>query len=254
MDPLPAIGDVLVLAGDIFSSTTYGAFIALIDGYVRSNKPIFYVPGNHEFYGTAMPVYLRNLRRRLKAAGVTLLHNRVVSYHGVRFFGTTLWTDYLLDKGRFTKRQTMDYAARCLADHRCIGFKRLPNGGHTAFTPEHAARCHAKSIRLMREKLRVPYEGKTVVITHHGPHPKSVAKKYVGDALNGAFISDLSELIEDLSPTLWSHGHTHSSVKYTVGKTQVVANPRGYPRVNQITGEFLGMENSKFNSNLIISV
>ena len=28
---------------------------------------------------------------------------------------------------------------------------------------------------------------------------------------------------------LWIHGHTHAPCNYTVGETQVICNPRGYP-------------------------
>jgi hypothetical protein len=32
---------------------------------------------------------------------------------------------------------------------------------------------------------------------------------------------------------LWSHGHTHDSFDYTVGRTRVLSNPKGYRDENK---------------------
>jgi Icc-related predicted phosphoesterase len=46
--------------------------------------------------------------------------------------------------------------------------------------------------------------------------------------VNGAYASDLSELILDTQPAVWFHGHVHNSFDYLVGDTIVLCNPRGY--------------------------
>ena len=50
--------------------------------------------------------------------------------------------------------------------------------------------------------------------------------------MNGAFVSDLSEVIERREPDLWVHGHVHDSFDYQVGRTRVVSNPKGYEHEN----------------------
>jgi len=51
----------------------------------------------------------------------------------------------------------------------------------------------------------------------------------IGDAINPAFASDLENLILEFQPELWIHGHIHTACDYTIGKTRVICNPRGYP-------------------------
>lgn len=58
---------------------------------------------------------------------------------------------------------------------------------------------------------------KTVVVTHHLPHCRSIPARFKGDLLSAAYASDLSEVIEMGRPVLWIHGHTHDSCDYTVG-------------------------------------
>ena len=74
-----------------------------------------------------------------------------------------------------------------------------------------------------------PFDGPTVVCTHHAPHRRSVAAQFDGDLLSAAFVSHLPELIEGPNaPDLWVHGHTHAALDYRVGKCRVVCNPLGY--------------------------
>ena len=53
-----------------------------------------------------------------------------------------------------------------------------------------------------------------------------------------AFISDLSAIIERWQPTLWIHGHVHSSHDYRVGSTRTVCNPHGYGMENAGAGGY----------------
>ena len=71
-----------------------------------------------------------------------------------------------------------------------------------------------------------------VVVTHHAPSRASVAPRFAGQRLNPAFVSGLESLIEAGRPSLWVHGHTHTSFDYRLGKTRVICNPRGYPGEN----------------------
>jgi Icc-related predicted phosphoesterase len=77
----------------------------------------------------------------------------------------------------------------------------------------------------------------TVVVTHHAPSARSVNPKYEGDYLNPAFASEILGA-DGVDAPLWIHGHMHDAVDYTVGKTRVVCNPRGYPGEVYRTGEY----------------
>src|SRR5581483_10369997 len=79
----------------------------------------------------------------------------------------------------------------------------------------------------LERKLYEPFGGRTVVITHFAPHPKSIAPAYTGHPANPGFVLDLSPLMGRAA--LWIHGHTHTAFDYEVKGTRVVCNPRGYP-------------------------
>ena len=212
----PAYGaDVLVLAGDI------GPDILGVKLFARWPVPVVYVPGNHEYYGTDWPTMREELQRAARGTSVTVLDNGTWEFAGVRFLGSTLWTDYRLRANR-TQRQLMDVAGSRLRDHSAIRV------GAEAFTPEMALQDHEQSRRWLEEQLALPFDGKTVVVTHHGPSAQSVHPRYLGDPLNAAFVSELDDVVGRAD--VWLHGHVHDSFDYKVCNCRVVANPRGYPR------------------------
>lgn len=240
----PAHGaDVLVLAGDIGRGTS--ALNLFRDWPV----PVLYVAGNHEAYGSTWNCTLTELREAAHDTSVRFLERDVADFGGVRFLGCTLWTDYRLRLNR-TQRQLMENAELRIADHR-----QIRTSESTYFTAADALREHEQSRTWLESELARPYDGKTVFITHHGPHPHSVHPRYLGDPTNAAFVSDLSELLEK-GPDLWLHGHVHDSFDYNVTGCRVVANPRGYPRnassCEQVTD--LEYENARFQCALVLEV
>jgi len=79
----------------------------------------------------------------------------------------------------------------------------------------------------LEAKLAAPFTGKTAVITHFAPHPKSIAPAYADHPANAGFVLDLEAMMGRAA--LWIHGHTHTAFDYEVRGTRVVCNPRGYP-------------------------
>lgn len=96
-------------------------------------------------------------------------------------------------------------------------------------TPAMTAEFHQEQRAWLAAKLAEPFDGPTVVVTHHAPHRGSLAAKYADDWVSGAFVSELPEEMFKV-PVLWVHGHTHTSFDYQVSNCRVVANPRGYRR------------------------
>jgi predicted phosphodiesterase len=218
----PAHGaDMLVLAGDIAYGTD--AIRLFADWPV----PVLLVAGNHEFYHSNIDRTYELMREEARDTSVRFLERDGVDFGGVRFLGCTLWTDYCLS-GKQLQPQSIKSAWRFIRDHRVIR-----KGSDDRFTPEDALAAHTLSRTWLREQLAKPYDGLTVVVTHHAPHPGSVHPRYqvsnVGqqDALlNAAFVSDATELVEQAD--LWLHGHVHDSYDYAVGRCKVIANPAGY--------------------------
>ena len=232
--------DVLVLAGDIGLVTT------AVDLFKDWPVPVLYVAGNHEGYHECWEAVQEQLTDKARGTSVRVLERKAVDFGGVRFLGCTLWTDYRLG-GTHTQAQLMENARRCLHDHRVI---QTRDGGR--FLPADALRDHERSRAWLREELCRPYDGTTVVITHHGPHPLSVHPRYAGDITSAAFVSDLTELVQKAD--FWLHGHVHDSFDYHVGRCRVVSNPQGYPlnRSSVRSVEQLEFENPHFQYACVI--
>jgi len=237
----PAPGaDVLVLAGDI----DHG--LRTIERFAHWPVPVLYVAGNHEFYGSQREALRAELRRAAEGTALRFLDNDAVALGGVRFLGSTLWTDYT-SSGRPTS-EAMAAAETFLLDHRRI---QTHSG---LFTPAQALEEHRRDRAWLARELALDPATPTVVITHHGPHPSSIHARFAGSPINGAFVSDLTELVAQAD--LWLHGHVHDSFDYRVGRCRVVTNPRGYAqnRREVASVEELRFENAAFVSDLVVEV
>ena len=102
----------------------------------------------------------------------------------------------------------------------------------------------------LQEALREQFDGKTIVVTHHLPHPRSVHEQYADDPVTPAFCSDLSQLVENSGAALWVHGHSHTSCDYLAGDTRVVCNPKGYGPQSRSGA----IENDEFKPELVIEI
>ena len=213
--PSATDADVVVLAGDIGVG---------MDGLRWAetrfpNRPVIYVPGNHEFYHHDMA-----LIDEFKAEApdnIHLLADDQIVIDGTRFLGSILWTDFALF-GEADKFFAMQAARQRMTDYSIIH-----NHGRR-FTPEDAIRLHTASRDWLTVMLAEPFDGKTVVVTHHAPSSRSVHPRYARDLLTPAFASNLEHLMDGNRAAMWVHGHMHESFDYEVYGTRVICNPRGY--------------------------
>jgi Icc-related predicted phosphoesterase len=223
-DPPATDADVVILAGDIGVGME-----GLRWAQVRfPDRPVIYVPGNHEFYHHDL-----SLTEELKAqapAHIHVLNDDQVIIDGVRFLGSILWTDFALF-GEGERFYAMKTARKWMTD-----FSIIRNDGRK-FTPQDAARLHTASRSWLASRLAEAFEGRTVVVTHHAPSSRSVHPRYARDLLTPAFASNLENLMDGDRPTLWVHGHMHDAFDYEVYGTRVVCNPRGYTP-NTLSADF----------------
>lgn len=227
--------DVVVLAGDIKEGGGLASARKMFP-----DKEIVYVAGNHEFYDAHWSRALARMRSQAEDLGIHFLENNEVTLDGIRFLGCTLWTDFLFFGTKLEevvklecRRHLPDYHAIWVDDDKqdlaqCneFGFppKRLVN-------PDDIQRLHRQSRAWLEAALAEGDPAKTVVVTHHLPHQRSVARRYKQHRTSGAYASRLpADLIQRCG--LWVHGHSHDSVNHRFGnarhETRVVSNPRGY--------------------------
>lgn len=239
----PAAADVLVLAGDVANGAD------ALSLFADWPCPVLLVPGNHEFHGSTVGAVLDGFKQRAAAfPQVQVLAPGVCEVGGVRFIGCTLWTDYAVF-GDSLRRLAMSVCAQKILDHTAM---RGDAGG--AFTPDDALALHRAQRGWLAARLAEPFAGKTVVITHHAPHPGSIHPRYAGDLSSAAFASALDDCLG--LADLHIHGHTHDSFDYRVGRTRIVANPMGYCRGirRAATPAELDRENPFFDSRLVLEL
>jgi hypothetical protein len=222
--------DVLVCAGDVATKGIVPGLRWLAGNFARQ-IPVVVVAGNHDVYGASLEESIRDAREF--AAGHPNLHfleNDACEVGGVRFIGGTLWTDFRLS-GR-NPSVAMSYAQSGMNDFKKIKLSKRP---FRKFRPVDAYRKHIESRNFIGTELR-EYAGvkTTVVVSHHAPSPRSVDLGFRHDPLSACYASDMKDLLCEVGPTLWVHGHVHHRNDYMVGGTRVVSNARGYP--NEETG------------------
>ncbi len=231
--------DVLVLAGDLHRPAGAIAWARQFGA-----TPTLFVAGNHEFYGADLIGTMHALRTQAEGSSVRVLEHDVWHHQGVRFLGCTLWSDYRLFDSTEQREQGLQQAAAMVRDFSRI---RVAADFDDLFTPAVAQLLFDRSVSWLERQLAVPHQGPTVVITHFAPSRGSIATRFVGSPLNACFVSDLQAQIERWQPALWLHGHVHDSCDYQIGRTRVVANPRGYAPKGVV-------ENPRFDPSLVIEL
>ncbi|KQO27197.1 metallophosphoesterase [Acidovorax sp. Leaf78] len=245
---IDAGADVVVLAGDIDEGLKGLRWAA----QAFAGKPVIYVAGNHEFYSRDWTKHLHDLRTLAAELGIHFLERESVEIGGFRFLGCSLWTDFEIN-GADAAQECMREAQHRMTDYKRIKFSR--SSGTADFywvrskhvIPALTQRRHRESIAWLEEQFKSGDPSRTIVVTHHAPHPRSIPAGYAGHSLTPAYVSDLEHLMGNAN--LWIHGHTHESFDYEVNSTRVVCNPRGYSFGQPSRGE-----NDQFSPTLQIQV
>lgn len=217
--PLLETLDAVIIAGDVANNPEHGWPNVL--GWLKylvEPKKIWLIPGNHDYYGFRLDGDHR-LREIAEANGANFLQKDVLELGGVRFICCTLWSDFKL---RGLPAEDMRAAARSMNDYQLI---RRCEGGRI-IEPEDTALVHADHRAWLEGELARPFDGRTVVVTHHVP---SISVSGKVDAISPAFGSNLDDLIIGHAPDLWLCGHTHRHLAAMVGQTEVRNVSLGYP-------------------------
>ncbi|AMO23298.1 metallophosphoesterase family protein [Ramlibacter solisilvae] len=236
--PTPAPGaELLVLAGDI-GSYQGGSRLSGDDfGLARFSPrhgwptPVLFVPGNHEYDCFDFDEAHARLRETCERLGMIWLERETLMLDGVRFIGTTLWTDFdalataedraaqspaqLLRKREKAFRAANYYLRKAGTTRR--GEAWLAEGWR-----EQALLCQD----WLREALVAPFDGCTVVVTHFAPSLRSADPRYGLTPGTAGFCNALPAFLAQAQ--WWLHGHLHCQQNYIEAGCRVVANTLGY--------------------------
>lgn len=209
--------DICILAGDICASAEIPTVLNL---FCKKFNKVVYVLGNHEYWGLYSREQVKAFSRQAVRENKNLhwLDNETVIINNHRIVGGTMW---------FPNAPLVPTIKSSMPDFRLIpNFEQWVYEENKNFT------------NLLLNDLHK----NDIVITHHLPSAKSVDPYWKGSILNTFFVCDVESVIEDVQPSIWIHGHTHSSMNYNIGQCNIICNPFGYAT----------MQNSKFNEHLIV--
>lgn len=216
--------DLLLIAGDLSNKGHVQWRYALerLSAHIDLGK-VHVGPGNHDYYGGRVDREDK-LRDAAEAAGAHFMQKTELVHAGVRFLYCTLWTDMRL--GGLTPELNRMRAEDKMNDHRNI---RVEAEGYRRMSALHSSGIHVDHKTWLEGRLAAPFEGDTIVVTHHAPHPWSLRGTTGPGDLPFAYGSDLSDLIGTYQPKMWVHGHTHQPTDYELGGTRVLNVSVGYP-------------------------
>lgn len=222
--------DLVILAGDIDIKTRGVAWAGK-----AFTCPVLYVPGNHEYYGGHLTKTLEKMRLACDSH-VQILDLAQVVIEGVRFLGATAWTDFSA-----TGNAPL---ASISAQNLMNDFRQIRTENYRRIRPSDLVERSVNAREWLWARLKEPYDGATVVITHHAPSLRSLQDNpHAGGHMDAAYANRWEHLMGSDRANLWVHGHSHTAVDYDVEGTRVVCNPRGYP--NEDTG---------FDAGLVVTV
>ena len=246
--PLPG-ADLLVLAGDICSYQT-GSLLSSLGiadfGLARFSPlptdqggagwptPVLFLPGNHEYDSLDFDETRLRLQQVCARLGLIWLERESLVLQGVRFVGSTLWSDFDAlssddaARGDITLGQQLKAREKAF---RAANFYLKKNHSLRGGQPMLAADVRDQSLldqAWLREALAQPFDGPTVVVTHFAPSLLSADPRYGLAPGTAGFCNALDDLLP--LAKLWLHGHLHCPSDYVSQGCRVVANPLGYAR------------------------
>lgn len=273
------IHPIIIFAGDIGEGTTG------IEWFQPIDCDIVYVLGNHEFWGQDYFEEIKSIQEKVKIPGfehVRFLHNDTAIIANIRFIGGTLWSTIGSDFPWNNKNYVIRYH-NVMGDFKRItakgwyteeNIKRLraylePNGvpetviartiEQETFNPLLETEESEKTANYIFDELKNPYDGQTIVVTHHLPFREAWLRYFnvpdtmltvekINDEsvyldvargntsysdkdllLLGLYTNNLSDRLRDVpNPDFWVHGHLHRPINDFILGTSVKSSPAGY--------------------------
>lgn len=220
--------EALVIAGDLANKpkVRWPHALEAIGRRIDLSR-VWVMPGNHDYYDFRIDGEDR-LAQIAETAGANFAQRAELRFGDARLLCCTLWTDLAL---RGDQAQGMAMARRRMNDYRYI---RMAGNGYGRLDPRETVRIHVAHRDWLAAQLAEPFAGRSLVVTHHAPHPASIAPVVGDDPDNDAetapaYASDLRGMIDAGAPDGWFHGHTHAGPALDHGRTRITNVALGYP-------------------------
>lgn len=218
--------DIILLAGDIGAGgkSIFAAHMLFPD------KQVCLLAGNHEFYGNDHDSVIAEMEQAAaQFPNVHFLNRGVFQHDNIRIVGATLWTDFNL-----FGTQPLSMTAASTRTHYTRGF-RTPypdfwwiRDKNDFVTASQMLEWHVRDKEWLMLELDKPFDGHTVMMTHHAPVSFAVQEKHKTKPTTPCYASQFEEelLNKNIGTVVW--GHTHHCVDVTIEQTRFISNQVGY--------------------------
>lgn len=225
--PHDSKSSIFVLAGDVNTHLQGKVALELFNEacsyYSEHFKYVLCVMGNHDYYGSD----LKTIRPKNYKNVFILNHESYLEIEDCLVFGDTFWSGmhklcfdqvekYILQTGN-RDFQNIRYGCDVFANKMFLKY----------WTPDDMIRHHHLAVIHLFDFMKIRHD-KKIVITHFSPSHKGITPEFSTSLFNDYFHANMDDYIRDSDIKYWIHGHTHQSLDYYIGNTNIVCNPMGY--------------------------
>lgn len=215
-NPLKPVGDILVLAGDIGYLNDEVYLKHLFWDWASDNfEQVIVIPGNHELYNHFDINELHEDWCLTIRNNVSCVYNSIIRLNDdTDLIASTLWSEIHAGDAYHTER--------CVSD-----FHRIRNAQYR-LTWERFNDEHRRCREFIEKSIEKSDAKNLIVATHHVPSFQLMSDEFAGSPINGAFTSELGNLIANSRIKYWIYGHSHRNIDKVIGNTHCVCNQLGY--------------------------
>ncbi|MEO8147860.1 MAG: metallophosphoesterase [Bacteroidia bacterium] len=229
--PIKAIGEILLLAGDILPFAFHNQPCEFLDFVADNFERVYWIPGNHEYYAFDMADVKNPLQQKIRE-NVLLINNQTIIYKNAELVFSTLWSHIRPQNEMVIQQSVSDFSWI-----KYTGKKLTPNDFNI---------LHENDFMFLKTALATETQRERIVVTHHVPTLQHYPEQYRNSNINEAFATELYDFISYSNVQYWIYGHHHvNTPDFKIGNTLMLTNQLGYVRNN---------EHSAFRNNAIIEL
>lgn len=192
--------------------------IGFFDFVSDSFEQVYWVPGNHEYYGSDINHRTGEMSEQIKP-NVSLVNNVSAEYKGLHLVFTTLWSRISPEKEPVITMGMADFHLITDKD------KKLSAARYNGL--------HEQARHFLLREFQIKHL-RTIVVSHHLPTFYNYPEKYADSDLNQGFAVELYDMVADSNADYWISGHTHEVVPdFMIGSTVLTSNQLGYVDYNE---------------------
>ena len=206
--------DALIIAGNLSreAPTSWPPLLRRIAGQMPRGH-IYILPGPRDYHGHVID-HEHEMAAAAETGGATFVQKSEITLMGVRFLICTLWTDFEVARDR----DASVFAAWQSAREYYEVLRGAPV--RERLHPRDTLAIHLDHKAWLEERLAAPFEGETIVVTHHAPVPGALGGPI--RPIDAALASDLTDMIARYQPAAWAFGATRRPYRGRIGRTEIV--------------------------------